>query len=266
MGSIILAWSGRCARDRQEQLLEFIAEIARLNDQYWTAYPEPLNAFSRMMNEQRSAGRPKVATIRHVDTEVVGRVLVGGDVLDDYDAVCALEENGLAFHRDPSRPRTGFFEFERAVLKGIDFRLFDPYGRYPGSDRLSFVFLRAPEYPALDGRLVQYNDADACKAAPNSKIAGADAYLECPFVHLRYNHEAWLDSLMMWLKHYFVRDLRYESNRSHLGGEGFRVPGYVAMEETCGPALALKLSFEELCGEFNRECLEAAGQSRAIDT
>ncbi len=77
------------------------------------------------------------------------------------------------------------------ALRGCDFRLFDPRRLYPGDDRLSFVFATCPEAPFLDGYLVTVNPILKVAQKFGDVAKGADWFLECPYIHLRYVLEDW---------------------------------------------------------------------------
>jgi len=65
--------------------------------------------------------------------------------------------------QEQDNPQKVLFSINKVDLYGIEFRLFVARRLYPSNDKISFVFLRAPYYPELDGRLVYVEDDEECK-------------------------------------------------------------------------------------------------------
>lgn len=262
MSSIIVMWNGQCESSLQRDLLGFIKKLAVRNEKYWTAYPEPLNAFNRMLYAQRSNGLPKLPTTREFNGAISGRILLNSDVLNfDSEAVNELRESGLPFRPDQWRPNRGMFELEHAGLVGVDFRLFDALGLYPGENRLSFVFLDLPDCPTLDDRLVHVHTAEQCRAAQHPEVKQATAYLEAPFIHLRNHFVTWIDWMMAWMQ-FFIPGLHYHPD-SEEGVEAAKET-FARVEAAVGRLVAMKETFEFLCDDFEKECEASINTSRAI--
>jgi hypothetical protein len=133
-------------------------------------------------------------------------------------------------------------------LRGLDFKLFDPRGLYPGADRMSFVFLECPEQPFLDGRLVEVATAEDCLASGAEGLRGADFYLCAPSVHLRYYLEDWTDCVFSWIKFFFIDDFWW-----HRWEE---MQGYADYRQV----------FEDLAADRGREGAEEAAFDAVLGT
>jgi hypothetical protein len=103
----------------------------------------------------------------------------------------------------------------RARVYGTEFRLSDPRDLYPGEDRVSFLFAavydRAEAWPRPEhnGVLVLVEDAEQCKLYKNPLIQKANFYLCSPRIHLRYFAETWMDSLLAFIRHFYMPELHY---------------------------------------------------------
>ncbi len=170
MSPVDVRWSGTCASsDVQDDLLARFEMLAERS----------LEAF----------GERSVRVLRHEAT--VESVLVACDVATDSRWALA-EAAALGYqvveHGTPAIRLPG------AWLHGFEFRPFAP--QLPGrGDRLSVVFLSAPEIRSLDGRLVRV------EGGPGIRLASPGALrAEGPFA-------AWTAILAGWTKTFFVGDL-----------------------------------------------------------
>ena len=256
MGSVILTWKGTCAdREAREELLPFVEELAARNEARW-ASPPPRPRFLGVLSAQREEDAPRLADIRRFDGEIAGRILIALDVDNDWQGLAesAISQGVAALRLEPGAAGFSFLRLDRAALRGIDFRLFDPRDLYPGSDRLSFVFLES-EVPCLNGRLVAVSDRDRCLLSGLEAVRAADWYLEGPHVHLRYLLEEWSDIFFSWLKTFFVPDLAYWRYEDLPSFETLRqmfeeyIDGY-------GERAARRLIFDTLLGRFEEQADE----------
>lgn len=94
-------------------------------------------------------------------------------------------------------------------LHGVDFRLYDPRGLFPGEDRASFVSLVCPAIPSLDGRLVSVTKREQCQEQEGDFNRVADWYLSKPTIRLQHYLEDWIDLLLTWVKSFYIPDLHY---------------------------------------------------------
>jgi hypothetical protein len=208
MSSVIAAWQGAVADPTtQDELLSFIARIAELNGEY-LAREARVPRFSEIIAAQRQQGQRPREDTEMVDRSLSGRIVVCADIDSDQ---ARFAENvrvaGLELHTPEDGHRTPVTVVEQAALRGCDFRLIDPRRLYPGSDRLSFVFMTCPAAPFLDGRLVAARPGTDLPGTSWEVIRTADWFLECPYIHLRYVLEDWTFQLLSWVKHFFIPDL-----------------------------------------------------------
>ena len=264
MGSVYATWKGTC-HDRQvrDELLGFAGELAGRNAPRWsTALPRP--SFLKYLTEVRRDDAPPLPDIRRFDGEIAGRILIGLDVDNDREGLAAeAASDGVeVLPLGPEDSRATFLKVDRAVLRGLDFRLFDPRGLYPGEDRMSFVFLES-EVPCLDGRLVAVTDGDRCRLSGLEAIREADWYLDCPSIHLRYYLEEWSDILSSWLKLFFVPDLyfwRYEDLPSF---DNYRAM-FGEFRDRYGDSAARRLIFDTLLDRFEESADEWIGKIQGM--
>lgn len=217
MGSVIANWSGRCPADSDRQtFLSFNRILAEENERYWADHPSPITTVNQMLHDMRSEGQLQLPRVREYAHEISGPIIVRCDVLgapststDATPVIDELHASGLAVSLEGGSLDQGLVTLPQARLEGIDFCLFDPRGLYPGEDRISFVFLHAPEHPPLDKVLVRVHETEACRRSSHPAIKAASWYLEAPSIHLRYAHEQFLDIYMSWVRFFFMPDLYY---------------------------------------------------------
>jgi hypothetical protein len=84
---------------------------------------------------------------------------------------------------------------------------------------MSFVFLECPDYPFLDGRIVEVVRGEDCAVSEAEILRGASAYLCSPSLHLRYYLEDWTDCLFSWIRFFFIGDFWWNPRqRDRRGG------------------------------------------------
>jgi hypothetical protein len=208
MPSVAVVWKGNCREPRTRyRLLSHLHRLAARSDEYLRLrQPERPRVLS-VLNEQRGdAVRPR-SNVETIDEDISGEILISSWVSPNPNPLIAsAREAGVTLIEDPAAKDAPLLAIGNGRLRGIDFKLFDPRGLYPGADRMSFVFLECPEHPFLDGRLVEIATSEDCAASGSSALAGADLYLCAPSVHLRYYLEDWTDCLFSWIKFFFVGD------------------------------------------------------------
>lgn len=255
MGSVIVTWKGRCpGRDTQDELLSHLEVLAQRNDARWSRPAPPRPAFLEIITQQRGQGLPALPNIRRYDQVLSGTILVRSDLVPDRQAFAAEAKRwGITPEpEDPSRPGHFVLRLNRLRVRGLDFRLFDPRGLYPGQDRMSFVFLECEDAPFLDGMLAAVDGPDWCASHTMDLIRSADWYVQCPFIHLRYLLEEWTDEFLSWIKFFFVPDLRYWRN-DDLPGYGQHRGRLEEVQSRLGAAEAKNRAFADILDAFERE-------------
>jgi hypothetical protein len=208
MPSVAVVWKGNCQDPRTRyRLLGHLHRLAARSDEYLRVGQPERPRVLNMLNEHRGEALRSRANIESIDQEVSGSILISSFVSPNPETLTAsAREAGLTLIEDPEAKDAALIAIGNARLRGLDFKLFDPRGLYPGADRMSFVFLECPEHPFLDGRLVEIATSEDCVASGTVALRDADLYLCAPSIHLRYYLEDWTDCLFSWIKFFFIGD------------------------------------------------------------
>lgn len=255
MPSIIRNWRGCCpSRYQQNKLLAFIHRFARINEQFRLLPAPKRPKFLDLLAGLRERSVGTLANASLFDHEITGRILVRSDLFEDKQTMRETASRyGIEWKwEDPSRPDQFLLCLDRLRLRGLEFRLFDPRGLYPGEDRMSFVFLESLQFPALSGLLSMVDGADYCKRYSDEFIQHGDWYVQCPYLHLRYYLEGWSISFLAWMKYFFIADLYYSGWNGMEEHEGLS-DAFEALENSVGSARARRMIFDRLMEDFSRE-------------
>jgi len=260
MGSVIATWKGRCPRrDIQSELLLFLRSLAQRHEARWAGVLPPRPRFLEIITAQREEGLPTLPEVRFFDQALTGRILVRSDVATDHRALIKEATRlGFAHEEEDAGATHSLLHLKRLRARGLDFRLFDPRGLYPGEDRMGFVFLESDDAPFLNGRLAAVTGKDFCARSRFESIRQADWYIECPYVHLRYYLEAWWDGLMAWIKFFFMPDLWYHRYEAFPGYEEVRA-AFQSLQERGGYEAARAQVFGRLLNDFEAEANQWGG-------
>jgi hypothetical protein len=251
MASVAVVWKGNCHDPRtRSRLLGHLHRLARRSDEYLRLRQPERPRVLDVMNQQRGGGVRARANIETIDQEISGTILISGFVSPDSEALIAeARRAGLGLVDDPEGKAPPLIAIERARLRGLDFKLFDPRGLYPGADRMSFVFLECPELPLLDGRLVEVANGEDCLASGAETLRGADYYLCAPSVHLRYYLEDWTDCLFSWIKFFFLSEFWWH-RWEELQGYADYCHVFEDLEADRGGEAAEQAAFDAVLGTF----------------
>jgi hypothetical protein len=247
MGSVIATWKGKCpSPDVQRDLISYLQLAAQQSDARWSAAPDR-PAFLELLTKGREEGLPSVPNIRLFDQELSGRILIRTDLSPDAGALVAEATRHGVDHEieNPARPGYSALRVESVRVRG-------PRGLYPGSDRMSFIFLQSDAAPFLDGYLATVDGRDWCAASDLDLIKSSDWYVQCPFVHLRYFLEQWFDMLFAWIKFFFIPDLSYWRYDDLPHYPELR-DAFENTQSAMGSEQAKKVSFNGLLDAFQRE-------------
>jgi hypothetical protein len=208
MPSVAVVWKGNCHDPRiRHRLLGSLHRLAERSDEYLRLRQPERPRVLDIMNQQRGGQRAR-ANVESIDREVGGKILISSFISPQPEALVATaRETGASLIEESEAKSPPMIAIEHARLRGLDFKLFDPRGLYPGADRMSFVFLECPKHPFLDGRLVEIATKEDCAASGAETLRNADLYLCAPSIHLRYYLEDWTDCLFSWIKFFFIGDL-----------------------------------------------------------
>ncbi len=253
MPSVIVAWKGSC-RDAKirERLLGHLHRLANQSDDYLRLAQPERPVFLNLVNEQREQGLRPRGNVEIVERALSGPVLISSLISASPEAlVSSAREAGLSVIERQDGRYAPLIAIDKGKLSGLDFKLFDPRGIYPGEDRMSFVFLQCPEHPFLDGRLVEVASMEDCPRGEGEKLPAAGAYLVGPSIHLRYYLEDWTDCLFSWVKFFFVGDFwwhRWEEMQGYADYRGV----FQAIQEERGGETAEEATFDAVLGTFSQ--------------
>ena len=260
MPSVAVVWKGNC-RERlvRHRLLAHLHRLAERSDEYLRLRQPERPRILDVMNEQgrRQRVRPNIETI---DQDVSGKVLISSFISQHPEALLATaRETGLNLIDDPEGKTPPLLEIGHARLSGLDFKLFDPRGLYPGADRMSFVFLECPEHPFLDGRLVEVATKEDCAASGAETLEGAELYLCAPSIHLRYYLEDWTDCLFSWIKFFFVGDFLWHRWEEMAGYADYRHV-FEDLQADRGGEAAAAAAFDAVLATFTQQAEDWIGE------
>jgi hypothetical protein len=251
MPSVIVAWKGSCRETRtRTRLLSHLHRLATASDHYFRSRQLERPAYLKAMNEQRERGLAARANIETVDRTIERTVLISSRITPSSGAlISSAREAGLALIERKDGRHAPLIAIDTGRLRGLDFRLFDPRGIYPGEDRMSFVFLECPEHPFLDGRLVEVTQVENCPIADGESLPSAAAYLVSPSIHLRYYLEDWTDCLFSWIKFFLIGDFwwhRWEEMQGYADYRGV----FQELQTERGSEDAEGAAFDAVLGTF----------------
>ena len=225
MPSVSVVWKGNCRDPRTRyRLLGHLHLLAARNDEFLRLRQPERPRVLELVNAQRGGParfRPNIETI---DKEASGTILVSSFISPNPDAlVASARAAGVALIENPEAGNPPLIALKQARLRGLDFKLFDPRGLYPGADRMSFVFLECrrvslPRRAAGGARHARGLRGKQRRSAPR----GADLYLCAPSVHLRHYLEDWTDCLFSWIKFFFIGDLWWHRREEMEGYSDYR--------------------------------------------
>jgi hypothetical protein len=251
MPSVDVVWKGNC-RDPQirYRLLGYLHRLATLSDKY-LGQQQPERPFVlRLIGEQRGkSGRPR-ANIETIDRQVSGQILISSRISPHPETLIArAQEAGLGVIA-PEGERPPLIAIDKVRLRGLDFKLFDPRGLYPGADRMSFIFLESPDYHFLDGRLVEIALGEGGEeGAAADSLRASDIYLCSPSIHLRAYLEDWTDCLFSWIRFFLVGDFWWQRRDELQGYTDYRGV-FEQVQTERGSASAEEATFEAVLGTF----------------
>jgi hypothetical protein len=259
MPSVAVVWKGNCREPRTRyRLLGHLHRLAARSDEYLRLRQPERPRILDIMNQQRGGSLRTRSNIETVDQEIAGRILISSFISSDPQALVGearKAELDLIEHAND----LPLLEIGNARLSGLDFKLFDPRGLYPGADRVSFVFLECPDHPFLDGSLVEVATSEDCAASGAASLSGADLYLCAPSVHLRYYLEDWTDCLFSWIKFFFVGDLWWHRWEDMAGYADYRQV-FEELAADRGSEAAEQAAFDAVLATFSQHAEHWIGE------
>lgn len=265
MPSISVVWKGNCRHpEARYRLLGYLHRLALVSDEYLKVRrPERPRILDAMTASRRGDAR-RLANVESVDRNIAGRILVSSRVDPDPAALVARAGRaGLPIVEGTEAEDPALIAIESGRLRGLDFKLFDPRGLYPGADRMSFVFLECPEHPFLNGRIVEVATAEDCEASGYETLRGANFYLAGPSIHLRYYLEDWTDCLFSWIRFFFIGDLWWQRWEELQGYDDYRGV-FEELQADRGALAAEEATFEAMLATFRQHAEHWIGEVEGL--
>ena len=261
MPSVAVAWKGNCSDpETRYRLLGHLHLLAARSDEYLRLRQPERPFVLNAMNEQRGEAVRARANIESIDEPISGSILISSWITPDPRSLVArAREAGLSLIDDPDGKSPPMIAIESARLRGLDFKLFDPRGLYPGADRMSFIFLECPDCPLLDGRLVEVATSEDCAASGADILRGADVYLCGPSIHLRYYLEDWTYCLFSWIRFFFIGDFWWHRWEEMQGYADYRQV-FEDLQADRGSEAAEKATFDAVLGTFSQHAEHWIGE------
>ncbi len=253
MPSVTIVWKGNCSDPLiRYRLLGYLNRLAARSDAYFKDAQPKRPALLKMLSEQRREAVRVRPNIESFDCEISGSILISSWISQNPEILAArANEAGLGLVSDPAAEGPPLIEIGGARLRGLDFKLFDPRGLYPGADRMSFVFLECPDYPFLDGRLVEVATREDCVANGAEILRNAEFYLCGPSIHLRYYLEDWTDCLFSWIRFFFIGDFWWHRAEEMQGYADYRQV-FEKLQADRGAGNAEEAAFEAILATFSQ--------------
>ena len=249
MSSVDVVWKGNC-RDPEARyrLLEYLHRLARVSDAYLRPGERP---HLSLVGTGREA--PPRSNIEVVDDTLQGQILISSTIGPHPETLVArAQEAGLTVTA-PQEGGSQLIALDTVCLRGLDFKLFDPRGLYPDSDRMSFVFLECPEHRFLDGRLVKVNTRD-------DKV-----YLSSPSIRLDSYLEDWTDCLFAWTRFFLMGDFWWQRREELQGYNDYRGV-FEELQTARGSAEAEDATFDAALSTFSQHAEHWIDQVQKLAT
>lgn len=261
MPSVAVVWKGNCREPRiRYRLLGHLHRLAARSDEYLRLRQPERPRVLNVLHEHRGEALRARANIETIDEDVSGKILISSFISAAPNAlVASARQAGITLIEEPKGTDAPLLSIGKARLSGLDFKLFDPRGLYPGADRMSFVFLECPEHPFLDGRLVEIATREDCAASGAATLSGADLYLCAPSVQLRYYLEDWTDCLFSWIKFFFAGDLWWHRWEDMAGYADYRQV-FEDLQADRGSEAAEQAAFDAVLATFSQHAEHWIGE------
>jgi hypothetical protein len=224
MPCVTVVWKGSCSDPRiRYRLLGYLGRLAAQSDEYLNSAQPKRPVLLKAMNQRGGQALRTRPNVEIFDNEISGSILISSWISQNHETLAAkARESGVRLVVDPEAKAPPLIEIDRARLRGLDFMLFDPRALYSGADRMSFVFLECPDYPFLDGRLVEVATREDCAANGAEILRNADFYLCGPSIQLRYYLEDWTDCLFSWIRFFLIGDFWWHRAEEMQGYADYR--------------------------------------------
>src|SRR5262249_40992171 len=143
MPSVTVVWKGSRSDPRiRYRLLSYLDRLAARSDEYFRRAEPKQPARLKALNKQNGNATHLRPNVELFDEEMSGSILISSWISPNPEIlVDRAREVGVRLVADPKAKGPPLIRIDKARLRGVDFKLFDPRGLYLGADRMSFVFL-----------------------------------------------------------------------------------------------------------------------------
>jgi len=262
MPSVTVVWKGSCSNPRIRcRLLGYLDRLAARSDEYLNNAQPKRPVLRKAMNQRRREALRTRPNVEIFDNEISGSILISSWISQNPVILTAkASEAGVKLVADPEAKEPPLIEIERARLRGLDFKLFDPRALRPGADRMSFVFLECPDYPFLDGRLVEVATREDCAANGAEILRKAAAYLCGPSTQLRDYLEDWTDCLFSWIRFFVIGDFWWHRAEEMQGYADYRQV-FADLQTDRGAENAEEAAFDAVLATFSQHAEHWIGEA-----
>jgi len=251
MTSVTVVWKGSRSDPRiRYRLLSYLDRLAARSNEYFKRTEPKQPARLKALNKQN--GNATRLNVEPFDEEMSGSILISSWISPNPDIlVDRAREPGVRLVADPKAKGPPLIGIDKARLRGVDFKLFDPRGLYLGADRMSFVFLECADYPFLDGRLVEVATREDCLKNGAEVLHNAEFYLCAPSIHLRHYLEDWTDCLFSWIRFFFIGDFWWHRAEEMQGYADYRQV-FEELQADRGAENAEEAAFDAVLATFSQ--------------
>lgn len=261
MPSVTVVWKGSRSDPRiRYRLLGYLDRLAARSDEYFKRAEPKQPARLKPLAKQNGDATRLRPNVELFDEEMSGSILISSLISPNPDIlVDRAREAGVGLVADATAKGPPLIEIDKARLRGVDFKLFDPRGLYLGADRMSFVFLECADYPFLDGRLVEVATREDCLKNGAEVLHNADVYLCAPSIHLRHYLEDWTDCLFSWMKFFFIGDFWWHRAEEMQGYADYRQV-FEELQADRGAENAEEAAFDAVLATFSQHAEHWIGE------
>lgn len=247
MPSVDVVWKGHCRDPKSRyRLLGYLHLLARSSDFYLRQGERP---HLSLVGDEHAA--PPRANIEVIDEMASGPIHVSSAIGPHPKTLIArAREAGLPLI-ERSEHKLPLVVLDTVRLRGLDFKLFDPRGLYPGDDRMSFVFVECPEHHFLDGRLVEV------ETGPD------EIFLSAPSIRLESYLEDWTDCLFSWIRFFLMGDFWWRRHQELQGYADYRGV-FEELQTARGCADAENASFDAVLSTFSQHAEHWIGEMKQL--
>ena len=246
MSCVDVVWKGNCRDPKvRYRLLSYLHRLAHLSDGYLRQGERPQLS---LVGEGHTPPRPNIEV---VDEVLSGPIMISSAIAPHPERLVArAREAGLSV-TEPDDGSPHVIMLDEVLLRGLDFKLFDPRDLHPEDNRMSFVFVECPEHHFLDGRLVGVTKKDG------------EVHLAEPRLRLQTYLEDWTDCLFSWTRFFVVGDFWWQRHEELQGYADYRGV-FEELQTTRGSDEAMEATFDAVLSTFTQHAEHGIDEVRSL--